>query len=85
MLMDLGYSGNHRKRQLVSFHYESHLFFNEIERRVQHFLTVEHIGIFLLSQSTIETFPEDLVFLLVKTLQINTSDYSPASQVELRD
>ena len=55
MLMDLEY-------------YADHLFFNGNERRLQHFLTVEHIGNLLLTQSTLEAFPEDLVLLLLKAL-----------------
>ena len=68
MLMDLEYSDNHRKNQLVCFHYERHCIFNGNERRLQHSLNGEHIGNLLLTQSTLETFLEDLVFLLVKTL-----------------
>ena len=68
MLMDLEYSDNHRKSQHVSLHYAHHCIFNGNERQLQHLLTVEHIGNLLLTQSTLEAFPEDFVLLLVKAL-----------------
>ena len=61
MLMDLGYPDNHRKRQLVSFNY-AHQYIP------QRFLTVEQIGNLLLTQTSLETFSKNLLFLLVKTL-----------------
>ena len=65
MLTGLEYSDNHRKSQVVSLHYVHHCIF---QWQLQHFLTVEHIGNLPFTQATLEAFPEDLVFLLVKVL-----------------
>ena len=60
MLMDLEYSGNHCKSQLVSLHY--------VHRYIFQWQCSVIVGNLLLAQTSLESFPEDLVLLLVKTL-----------------
>ena len=70
MLMDLEYPDNHRKNQLYLSITCTAKVFNGGERRYipQRYLTLEEIGNLLVTQSSIETFSENLLFFLMKTL-----------------